>query len=76
MTALPIAWGGFAIAGGLMGLLLWILLIALIVALVRGSRSGPEDSGTPALRLLEERYARGEITREEFVERRGVLGER
>jgi putative membrane protein len=27
----------------------------------------------PALRLLEERYARGEIPREEFLERRRVL---
>ena len=27
----------------------------------------------PALRLLEERYARGEISREEFMERRRVL---
>ena len=27
----------------------------------------------PALRLLEERYARGEISREEFLERRRVL---
>jgi len=26
------------------------------------------------MRLLEERYARGEITREDFLERRGVLG--
>jgi putative membrane protein len=72
MTSLPIAWGGFAIFGGLLGLAFWILVIVAIVALIRGSRpAGP--SGGPAVHLLEERYARGEITREEFLERRTVL---
>jgi putative membrane protein len=68
----PIGWvGGFAIFGGLA---LWILLIALIVLLVRGARTSERPSGGPAIRLLEERYARGEITAEEFLERRAVLG--
>jgi|Tabmets5t2r1_1033131.scaffolds.fasta_scaffold05703_2 putative membrane protein len=75
MTAIPLAligWvGGFAI---FWGLALWILLIALIVLLVRGLRTTGRGSGGPALRVLEERYARGEITAEEFLERRGVLG--
>jgi putative membrane protein len=78
MTAIalaPMGWaGGFAIVWGLMGVGVWILLIVLIVLLVRGSRSTARASGGPAVRLLEERYARGEITREEFLERRAVLG--
>ncbi|MET0973765.1 MAG: SHOCT domain-containing protein [Thermoleophilaceae bacterium] len=78
MTALPLAligWvGGFAI--GLMGVAFWILLIALIVILVRGMRTTARASGGPAVRLLEERYARGEITREEFLDGRAVLGGR
>jgi putative membrane protein len=76
MTAIPLIGlgGGFAIVWGLMGVAVWILLIALIVLLVRGVRSTAPASGGPAVRLLEERYARGEITREEFVERRAVLG--
>jgi len=37
-------------------------------------RSTADDSGVPAVRLLEERYARGEIGREDFIERRAVLG--
>jgi uncharacterized membrane protein len=76
MTATPLAligWvGDFAI--GSIGVALWILLIALIVILVRGLRTTARASGGPAVRLLEERYARGEITREEFLERRAVLG--
>jgi len=69
-----IALGGLAIFGGLLGLAFWILLIALIVTLVRGMGTGARAPSGVGVRLLEERYARGEITREEFIERRGVLG--
>jgi hypothetical protein len=47
--------------------------IALIVLIARGTQTPARDAGGPAVRLLEERYARGEITREEFLERRAVL---
>lgn len=77
MTALPLAligwFGGFAFVWGLMGVVFWILLIGLIVLLARSVRTSPRAPGEPAIRLLEERYARGEITREEFLERRTVL---
>ena len=49
----------------------WILVIAGIVALLR-SHSGRGGSDS-AVRILEERYARGEIPRDEFLERRSVL---
>ena len=49
----------------------WILVIAGIVVLLR-SNTGRGGSDA-ALRVLEERYARGEIPREEFLERRSVL---
>ena len=78
MTAIDLALveagGGLAIVWGLTGVAFWILLIALLVLLVRGMRTTARASGGPAVRLLEERYARGEITREEFLERRTVLG--
>lgn len=70
MTAIflaPIAWG-------FMGLAFWILLLALIVLLVRGTRTPARDSAGGAVGVIEERYARGEITREDFLERRAVLG--
>jgi putative membrane protein len=80
MTAIslaPIGWaGGLATVWGFIGVAFWILLIALIVLLVRKMRNGATAYGGPAVRLLEERYARGEISREEFVERRAVLGGR
>jgi len=51
----------------------WVLVIGLIVLGTRGARATARDGGGPAVRLLEERYARGEISREEFLERRAVL---
>jgi uncharacterized membrane protein len=56
-----------------MGVVFWILPIALIVLVVWLVRTTTRVSRGPAVRLLEGRYARGEITREEFLERRGVL---
>ena len=47
-----------------------ILLIARLVRGSAGSVGGPEGAG---MQILEERYARGEITRDEFLERRAVL---
>jgi hypothetical protein len=40
---------------GFIGIAFWILVIALIVFLMRATRSTPGASGLPAVRLLEER---------------------
>jgi putative membrane protein len=74
MSPLPLAfigWVGFPFFWG--GLGFTILLVVLIVLLARGLPSGGRASGGDAVRLLEERYARGEIDREEFLVRRAVL---
>jgi hypothetical protein len=69
-------WGpGFGWVYGLLWVAFWVVLIAVAVLLLR--RELPHlrlhDHRPPALRILEERYARGEISREEFLERRRVL---
>jgi putative membrane protein len=52
----------------------WIAVVALIVLLLRSGAERPGGvSGGSALQLLEQRYARGEIDRDEFLERRAVL---
>lgn len=79
MTAIPlapVAWAGVGIVWGFMGITFWLWLVALVVLLVRGTRTPARDSSGAAVRVLEERYARGEITREDFLERRAVLGGR
>ena len=66
---------GMLFGGGLMGLF-WILVIAalawLVVALVRGS-SDRESKSKSAIEILEERFARGEIDRDEFEPKREAL---
>jgi len=67
------SWGWF----GWIGMILWWALVVLAaVALVRwiAGQSG-SARGKSARELLEERYARGEITKEEFEEKRRTLKE-
>lgn len=57
-----------------MGMLLfWGLLIAAVVILVKGTWGPGRDHEKTALDLLKERYARGEIEREEFEQKRRDL---
>ena len=76
-------WNGGAgmIIGPLMMLVFLAAAVAVIVLVVRWLGGGRRherrvrrEGGRTALEILEERYARGEIDREEFEERRRVLG--
>ncbi|MDQ5814679.1 MAG: SHOCT domain-containing protein [Actinomycetota bacterium] len=49
----------------------WALVVIVVVRLIQDRNEGPRSPS--ALSLLEARYARGEIPREEFIERRAVL---
>jgi putative membrane protein len=73
-SLLVLAHMGWGIVWGLGMAAFWIAVIALIVVLLRAV-GGRADGvgGRSALGILEERYARGEITREEFLDRRAVL---
>jgi putative membrane protein len=73
--------GGMGILGGLIALFFFIGIVlavaAVVVALVRNSSSSrtATKSGTrPALEVLQERYARGELSREEYLRMREDLG--
>ena len=76
MHGFGFGWGGM-IFGGLLTLLFWGVIIALIVFAVRAlSRPGSRQATLPAgslgqapdqaLEILRERYARGEISKDEF----------
>ncbi len=60
---------------GLVAFLPFLVFFALIVVLVLSLRRRSPSARRPshAMQLLEERYARGEIGRDEFLERRAVL---
>lgn len=74
-------WGSWGIGMMLMMLLLWIVIIAGIVLLIRwlvtAGHSGRATDVThhtdTALDILNKRYARGEITKQEFEEIRQAL---
>lgn len=60
--------------GGLGMLLLWAVFIIVITLLLRrllGDRDGRKQS--TALDILDQRYAKGEIDREEYLKRRADL---
>ena len=73
-------WGwGHMFFGSVMMLLFWGGLIILVVLALRWAGSGSvrggdgAAQGNRALDILEERFARGEIDKEEFEERRRLL---
>lgn len=63
-------WGFWELLPIVLWVAFWALVIAAVILVVRGSSPTVRSSG---LRILEERYARGEIGRDEFLERRAVL---
>jgi putative membrane protein len=69
--------GGWLMMSLLM-LIFWTLLVAGVIWLVRATRSPPPRStaGDDARRILDERFARGEISEDEYQARRDALASR
>lgn len=74
------AWGwGQMMFGGLMMIVFWGGIIVLIILLVRWIGVGIGDSRDSApkrpraLEILQERFARGEIDKQEYEERKQIL---
>jgi putative membrane protein len=73
-TALTAFVGGWWI---LPGPLFWLLLIVGIVFLVRSRNGRPPDGGQETgIDVLERRFAEGELSLEQYRERRSVLEEK
>ncbi|OGA68274.1 MAG: hypothetical protein A3G81_02630 [Betaproteobacteria bacterium RIFCSPLOWO2_12_FULL_65_14] len=76
-------WNGFEGMGwGWMGLgilqmlLFWVLVILGIVVLVRWLAAGSSPrSGSRAMGILKERYAKGELTREQYEQMKRELAD-
>jgi putative membrane protein len=70
---------GYGVGGGWFGMgLWWILLVALVVALgaLAYRRAGSDNPSAPretARDLLDKRYARGEIGRDEYEQKKRDL---
>jgi putative membrane protein len=73
--------GGMMFGGGLMMLIFWGGIILLAVLLMRwvggiGTHESASRSRQTPLEILQERFARGEIDKQEYDERRGTLTSR
>ncbi len=74
-------WGGGPWYGMFFGPIMMVAVLAVIVAVVifilRGTGGAPsgQPAGKTPLHILKERYAKGEIDKDEFEERRRVLDE-
>lgn len=70
-------WGGMILGPLLMILVPVVLIVALLLALRRfwPSSTGPSPAQPTPLDILKERFARGEIDKQEFEERRRILSE-
>lgn len=54
------------LGGGIMMVVFWVLVIWLIIWLVRGGSVHGHHLSSSALDILKERYAKGEMNKEEF----------
>lgn len=60
---------------GIFGLIFWILIIVGLVLLIKylWESGGTRREQEPALEILKKKYARGEINKEEFEEKKKDL---
>jgi putative membrane protein len=69
----PVGWGVVAGLVLLAFLVLVVLVVVVVASLIRSRPGVGPGMGSRAIRILQERYAGGEISRDEFLERRTVL---
>ena len=67
--------GGWILMAVLM-LMFWTVVVGGAIWLVRGSRSYHGPSSSQARHILDERFARGEMTEDEYRQRRDLLTSR
>ena len=72
-------WGGGGFVGSFMMLFFIAIAVVVVFMVVRWLRPADPSGGSgtnakSAIAILEERYARGEIDKQEFEEKRRVMG--
>ncbi len=75
-------YGGIGWIGMILGAVIWLALLVGVILLIvygirrlsRGSSSAPASQKSTAKEILQERYARGEITRDQYQQMLEDLG--
>lgn len=70
-------WVMHGIGGGLMMFAFWLILIGGVILFVKWIADGnkaAQDTNASPFEILQKRYAKGEITKEEFESKRKDLG--
>ena len=73
---------GYGYGFGLIHMVFWVvILVAIVVAIIwlvrslaGGGGNGPHARRSAGLEVLEERYARGEINRDEYLQKKKDIG--
>jgi len=67
----PMMSGGFGLFGAFWMIAFWIIIALVIISLIRRHEEKKEKSGEKsALDILNERYAKGEINKKEYEEKK------
>ncbi len=61
---------GWGLGGGLMMFVFWVLIILFVVWAIKEFSGKSESSSSSAVDILKERYAKGEINKEEFEQKK------
>ena len=70
----PMMWGAWGFAMMIMMFLFWVMIIVAVVLGIRWLMAqGKESRSDAAIEILRQRYARGEINKDEFETRRKDL---
>jgi putative membrane protein len=70
----PMMWGAWGFGMMIMMLLFWVLIIVAVVLGIRWLLGQGKESGSDsAVEILRQRYARGEINKEEFDSKKKEL---
>lgn len=73
MMGFPIGMGFFMGFGAIIMVLFWGAIIWIVISLINAGTKKSEEASESALTILKKRYAKGEITKEQFLEMENEL---
>ncbi len=71
----PGMFGGHMMMGGVMHLVFWLVLFFFLISALSRRRPAPAYSSDSAVEILKKQYAKGNISKAEFIEKMKYLNE-